>query len=185
VDFQNSPFVATNECRKVQIQASNQHAVVREASEHAKRSPQVPASRESSACIDCFGRSQSFGTILEQIIGLSCESSNRPFIPRSSLRPLSRRVAHHSELPLFRALRQFPPIDAPPTDMVLSGRKTTSMPPPRRRLAGRGRNSSGQHHTVRESVERSENRRRDRGFGPSHRDSANRTLNAELAAIGG
>jgi hypothetical protein len=119
---------------------------------------------------------------------VSCQGS--PFILRSSLPPLSRRVAspggfcRYCPVPRIagRSPHQLSNADIPQTDAIL-------VRPGGRRPAGSGGSVSGQSPEARpESTTRSGNERhRSRGrrsegdFGPSHRDDGNRTLKEELA----
>jgi hypothetical protein len=135
--------------------------------------------------------------ISEQIIGslMSCQSSS--FIHRSSLRPLSRRVASPGgsfrccPVPRIagRSPHQLSNVDIPQTDEILVRPEAASMSPGGRRPAGTGGSGSGRSHEARpdsttrsgDEPHRSLGRRSDSDFCPSHRDDGNWMLNEELA----
>jgi hypothetical protein len=126
---------------------------------------------------------------------MSCQSNS--FIPRSSLRPLSRRAAslggssRCSPVPRITgpSPHQLPNVNIPQTDAILAHPEAASMRPGGRRPAESGGSGSRRSPEARlESTTRSGNephrtlgRRSDGDFCPSHRDDRNRTLNKELA----
>jgi hypothetical protein len=130
--------------------------------------------------------------ISEQIIGLFYELSRQSnsFILRSSLRPLSRRVASPggssrcSPVPHIagRSPNQLSNVNIPQTDAIL-------VRPGGRRPAGSGGSGSGRSPETRpdsttqsgNEPHRSRGRRSDSDFCPSHQDDGNRRLNEELA----
>jgi hypothetical protein len=119
---------------------------------------------------------------------VSCQSSS--FIPRSSLRPLSRRVASHGgssrccPVPCIagRSPHQLSNVDIPQTDAIL-------VRPGGRWAAGSGGSGSGRSPKARpesttrsgNELHRSQGRHSDGEFCLLHRDDGNRTLNEELA----
>jgi hypothetical protein len=121
---------------------------------------------------------------------MSCQSSS--FIFRSSLRPLSRRVASPGRssrcCPVPRIAGQSPHqlsnVDIPQTDAIF-------VHPGGRRPAGSGGSGSRRSPEVRpdsttrsgDEPHRSRGRRSDGDFCPLHRDDGNRTLNEELAVM--
>jgi hypothetical protein len=126
---------------------------------------------------------------------MSCQSNS--FILRSSLRPLSHRVASPGgsfrcyPVPRIagRSPDQLSNVDIPQTDAILVRPEAVSMRPGGRRPAGSGDSGSRQSPEARpDSITRSGNephrsrgRRNDGDLCPSHRDDGNRTLNEELA----
>jgi hypothetical protein len=125
---------------------------------------------------------------------MSCQGSS--FIDRSSLRPLSRRVASpggssrccYVPRIVGRSPHQLSNVDIPQTDAILVHPEAFSMRPSGRRPAGSGGSGSRRSPEVRpDSTTRSGNephrspgRRSESDFCPSHRDDGNRTLNEEL-----
>jgi hypothetical protein len=81
---------------------------LREASERGQWPSQVPLWSESSQCIGFLGEGQASGQLQNELWGSLVSRQGCSLIPRSSLRPLSGRLTHHSEgLPsslLFAAL---------------------------------------------------------------------------------
>jgi hypothetical protein len=168
----NSTNTIANEFQKMEIQAANQHTVVREASEQSRSPRSRQSVRRKSRPRPRVQRVSPFpvagevsGQCQSQLWSAFVSRQGSSFFPRSSFRPVSGRVAHHpARLPrslFFRALpRANSPQPAPhkSTQSPCAAKRiqcvpwTTARGPWRkwqRQTSIRRGSSSGQHHTVR------------------------------------
>jgi hypothetical protein len=105
----NSTHATATEFQSLEPETPNQYQVAREQfgpPQSREVFASSPSLAESSEYIDSFGRRESRGTLSERLSGSLTIRQGGSFLPRSSLRALSGRIAHRPERlpcsPLFR-----------------------------------------------------------------------------------